>query len=306
MKKILLFVLLIALIFCGISCKQKTVATPIGALTSFAVEGGVSTVTNQPAKVVLLYGQSNATGCAINAYLNQKSPSDYAEAEAGYANVLINFITENGNNSSGGYFVPTTLGQGASKDHFGPEVGIASDLSARFPNETVFIIKYSWGGSVLANQWLDGNGERGELYAAALNFTKTSLDFLRGQGYLPEIAAVCWMQGESDAVDKGTAKEYYRNTKNFVSDLRKDLKDYSSTPFLFLDAGIAEIDVWKHFEIVNQAKARFAKTDDNNIYFSTTALGLTTDQEPEGSPDIAHYDAQSALILGKEFAKYIR
>ena len=305
MKKTILFVLLAALLFAGVSCKKNTPSV-LGAVRSFSVEGGVSAVENQPAKVVLLYGQSNATGVAANQYLQQKSPADYAEAAAGYERILINFITENGANSSGGYFVPATLGQGASKDHFGPEVGIASDLSARFPNETIFIIKYSWGGSILDDQWLDGNGKRGELYTAALNFTKTSLDFLKGQGYRPQIAAVCWMQGESDAVYLEKANDYYDNTKRFVSYLRKDLASYAEPPFLFLDAGIAEIDIWLNPGIVNEAKARFAETDDNNIYFSTTALGMATNLEPEGTPDLAHYDAQSAFALGKEFAKYIR
>ena len=307
MKKTIVFILIIALLFTFAACKKKWTDEPVllGARTTFEITDDMDAVNNVSAKVVLLYGQSNATGVASCAYLAQKSPLDYAEAVAGYQNVLINFITENGANSSGGSFVPTTLGQGASKDYFGPEVGIASELSKRHPDETVFIIKYSWGGSILHNQWLDGNGEKGELYTAAHNFTVAALDYLRGKGYLPEISAVCWMQGESDAVYENRASAYYTNTQNLVTYLRSDLADYYSTPFRFIDAGIAEIPLWIDPYTVNNSKSAFADTDANNFYFSTSAMGLTTNLEPEGAPDLAHYDSQSALALGKKFAEFI-
>ena len=57
--------------------------------------------------------------------------------------------------------------------------------------------------------------------------------------------------------------------------------------------------------VVNDAKKRVADEDEHGVYFSTSAMGLTTNLEPEGSPDRAHYDAQSAFALGKKFAEYI-
>lgn len=300
MRKLALIALIIITSFCFYACKSNS----LGAINSFQVKDTLSAVNSIPVKIILLYGQSNATGLAGNDYLKEKAPDTYAKAEEGYQNVLINLFTENGGNSSNGEFVPVTLGQGASKDYFGPELGLADALSERFAQEKVFAIKYSWGGSILNSQWLNGKYERGELYNAAISFTKTSLEYLKSKGYIPEIAAVCWMQGESDAIEKRVAKRYLKNTRNFVGFLGEDLKDYCSNP-LFIDAGVAEIEVWKHYEIVNGAKKQVAEESDLNVYFSTAEMGLTTDKEPEGNADIAHFDSLSAFALGRKFASYI-
>ena len=275
----------------------------LGATRSFVVEDTLPAVAHTTARVVLLLGQSNATGVAANAYLQQKAPEEYARAQNGY-DVYVNYITENGANSSQNRFVRAGLGQGASVDHFGPELGLAEVL-AQSATPT-FIIKYSWGGSMLDSQWLDGKGGRGELYAAALAFGKVSLDYLRNKGYDPQIAAACWMQGESDAIDKKTAERYYQNTKRLVQYLREDFAAYADADIDFVDAGIAEIEAWVHPQMVNEAKRRFADEDPHNHYFDTQEMGLTTLGEPEGAPDVAHYDALSALALGKAFAAYIR
>ena len=58
-------------------------------------------------KVIMLLGQSNATGCSLTSYLKQGvSAEKYAEFENGYSNVLINFSLDNQKYSSKGAFVP--------------------------------------------------------------------------------------------------------------------------------------------------------------------------------------------------------
>ena len=42
-----------------------------------------------------------------------------------------------------------------------------------------------------------------------------------------------------------------------------------------------------------------------NLYFSTIDAGFTTLYEPEGDPDLGHYDALSELELGRMFGKLI-
>lgn len=299
------FALLMALSLLALAACTATGIASLGATQCFTVEDTLPAVDHVPAKVVLLLGQSNATGVAANAYLQEKAPAVYAEAAAGYDHVRINYVTENGGNSSQGRFVPVTMGQGASADYFGPELGMASLFSARYAGETVFILKYSWGGTILHNQWLDGHARRGELYTAAMAFCKTSLAYLTRVGYLPQVVAVCWMQGESDAVNAVMAKRYYKNTRALVGYLRADLSDYTVEDFMFVDAGIAEVTYWTHYDVVNAAKQRYADEDAHAVYFDTQAMGLTTLGEPEGAPDIAHYDAESAYLLGREFASHL-
>ena len=55
------------------------------------------------ATVILLAGQSNASGCSLDEYLQKNvSPEKYAEYEAGYDNVYINYFAS-GNNQSDGF-----------------------------------------------------------------------------------------------------------------------------------------------------------------------------------------------------------
>ena len=303
MKKIIFALMLIVVLVCLVACNSNST---LGAIQSFSIEDTLPKVNNSSTKVVLLYGQSNATGVASNAYLQANLPTEYETVSQGYDNVLINFITENGGNTSHGKFVKVQPGQGCSTDYFGPELGIASVLSTKYSNEQVFIIKYSWGGTVLNDQWLDGDYKRGELYKAALSFTKTSLKYLKNKGYNPEITAVCWMQGESDSFVKDIADRYYTNTAKFVEYLRKDLSKYYTKDFTYIDAGIAEIEeYWVNPKTTNAAKQKYADEHENCIYFSTEEMGLTTYLEPVESPDKAHYDSVSAFELGKKFASYI-
>ena len=305
MKKICI-VLAILICICGFSaCKNKHES--LNAVRSFSIqEDALEQVENKNAKVVILIGQSNATGCSWNSYFEKNAPQEYEKAVQGYEDVLTNFCTENTRNTSNGQFVRVVPGQGANSDTFGPEVGIANKLTGQFENTTVFIIKYAWGGSVLDYQWLNGNYGRGELYKASINFIKTSLNYIKSKGYTIDLSAVCWMQGESDAFFEETYGRYYKNTKKLVEFYRKDLKGYSKTKFTFIDAGIAEIDyLWVNPTKINDAKKQYAQDNENAKYFSTQELGLTTLTEPIESPDIAHYDSMSEFELGKKFGALI-
>ena len=295
MKKVITIIILLLVYIFVIGCgKYKE----LGAIREFSVNDTLNESNNEKIRVILLYGQSNASGCSHSSYLQKKDFSTYEKASKGFDNVYINYICENGSNSSNNEFVKCGLGNGASKDHFGPEVGIG--LTYQEAGLKCFIIKYSWGGSVLDNQWMNGKYKRGELYEAAINFTKASLDYLTNKGYKYTIDGICWMQGESDAglrVDE----RYYKNTKEFVSFLRKDLSSYQET-IDFIDAGISDSALWVEYKNVNKAKIEYSNESDHNYFINTIEAGLHYDQEPVETPDIAHYDSESEIILGKLFA----
>ncbi len=161
----------------------------------------------QKIKVILLNGQSNAEGVSRVAYLKKHvSEEDFKRYTSGYENVLINYFNYNGKSSSGGAFEHVSAGEGCEPDRsfYGPELGLADAISRRFPDETIYIIKYAWGGSNLHTQWLSpsSGGRTGDLYQAFVNFTKACLEYLKKKNYDPEIYGMCWMQGESDAFDR--------------------------------------------------------------------------------------------------------
>ena len=255
------------------------------------------------ARVIILIGQSNATGCSLTSYLKAGvSEEKYLEFENGYDNVLINFSLDNQKNTSGGEFLPVDLNCGAKDGYFGPEVGMAETLSDAFPNEKLFILKFSMSGYSLNYHWLY-DGERASIYNAFLEFSSGYLDALTHLGYDVDVEAICWMQGESDTTEFKAARYYY-NTEKLVSYLRSDLSEYADGDIYFIDAGISSSPYCEPaFPTINKAKEDFAATSDLNIYFSTIDAGLTTLYEPEGQPDLGHYDALSELQLGRMFGK---
>lgn len=257
-------------------------------------------------KVILLLGQSNASGSSIVSYLEKNSsPEDFARYSEGYSSVLINYCIDDHNVCSDGEYVKVDLTCGAADGFFGPEVGLAEGLSKAYPNETVLILKYTMSGYSLHYHWLS-QGQRGSIYNAFLIFAKANMEHLANLGYDARIGAICWMQGESDTTEF-KADRYYENQKAFVSYLREDLAPYAEEGGIyFIDAGISNGPYCEPgYPTVNEAKRRFAELSHLNIYFSTIDANLTTVNEPEGDPDWGHYDALCELELGKIFAKHV-
>ena len=257
-------------------------------------------VRNKVAHIAILYGQSNADGVSYDQYLKANDIDKFNEYDAGYENVLINFYNDGGKNSSNFAFQKTRFGCGCATYTYGPELGIAEKMSKTYAEEQAFIIKWTWGGTDLINQWLNGKRERGVLYNSAMDFTLKCLNYLLNKGYQLDIDGICWMQGESDSylVD---CNLYYKATVAFVSYLRNDLKGISNN-IKFIDAGINEQPgVWQNPVGINEAKKDFAELSDLNIYIDTNAAGLVTTNEPAENPDSAHYDSTSMVKLGQLF-----
>ncbi len=255
------------------------------------------------AKVIILIGQSNATGCSLTTYLQDGVGEEkYAEFERGYDNVLINFCLDNHSYSSNGAFVPVDLSCGAGEGCFGPEVGMAELLSTVFPNEKIFILKFSMSGYSLNYHWLYDYSPSW-IYDSFIIFAETYFEYLVSKGYSPSLDAICWMQGESDTTDYKASK-YYDNTASLVNNLRADLAAYAPKDGIyFIDAGISSSPYCEPaYPEINEAKKRFSEDSPLNIYFSTIDAGLTTLYEPATNPDLGHYDAMSELELGRMFA----
>jgi hypothetical protein len=160
-------------------------------------------------------------------------------------------------------------------------------------------------GYSLHHHWLC-DGARGSIYEACLNFVNAYMEALRQKQYDARIGAVCWMQGESDTTDFKAAR-YYENQTKFASYLRTDLQDYAEEGGIyFIDAGISNSPYCEPaYPEINEAKEKFSKDSDQNLYFPTIEAGFTIHKEPEGDPDWGHYDAMSELELGRLFGEYV-
>jgi len=265
----------------------------------------------QKATVILLGGQSNASGCSRDDCLQQKvSHQQYQEYQNGYDNVYINYLS--GANQSQ-EFVKCSTCQGELGGFFGPELGMAQKLNQLYPDQQFFIIKCAWGGTNLFEQWLSpsSKGETGTLYKAFTTFVKTSLKYLKSKNYDIVIEGMCWMQGESDSFCEDIANDYGDNLTNFIEDIRNQFLRYSDPDGMaFVDAYIADNPAyWVYCDIINQNKLTVANSSPLNALVDTIAQGLRCDEEPIDTPDMAHYDSLSQLKLGylfvEELAKFI-
>ena len=303
-------VILFCLLLCG--CGEAKPAETVDTTAwlnmglTFPVVDDLPDGEGRQAKVILLLGQSNATGCSLTSYLQaQVKPEEYAVFQAGYPSVRINFCMDDHKYSTQGAFIPTGLDCGAGVGYFGPELGMAQVLAQAYPDEQIFILKYTMSGYSLHHHWLCA-GQRGSIYEACMAFLRTYLDQLRDQNYAVQVGAICWMQGESDTTDF-KASHYFDNQKAFASYLREDLADYAHPGGIyFIDAGISSSPYClPAYPAINEAKERFAALSPLNLYFSTIDAGFTTLNEPEGNPDLGHYDALSELELGRMFGRCI-
>ena len=320
-KKILLIVICAVLISVGVGLGlffwwQSTKGAPeespqdeiyeLNMNTDYPMPPNLLDGGGQRLRVILLLGQSNATGCSLTGYLEEGVGAEkYAEYESGYPSVLINYCLDDHKYTSGGKFVPVDLTCAAGKGCFGPEVGMAEMLSKIYPGETVVILKYTMSGYSLHHHWLS-IGERGSIYQACMTFVETYMQALLDKNYDARIGAICWMQGESDTTDFKAA-HYYDNQTKFASYLREDLAAYAEEGGIyFIDAGISNSPYCEPaYPAINEAKVRFSKDSALNLYFPTIEAGFTVHKEPEGDPDWGHYDAMSELALGRLFGEQI-
>ncbi len=292
MKKYLIILLLILIILIS-SCKNKN-----NSDIEFIINDTLTNVDNKKAKIVLLYGQSNATGVANHHFLKEYYPDLYSKYQDGFDNVYIDYITERGSNNSNNSFIKCKFGCGANLDYYGPEMGISNVLHNAYPDDDIFIIKYSLGGSMLDNEWLNGNGRRGLLYNLAIDFTIANLEYLIQKGYQLDILGICWMQGESDAVNIRTADRYEDNTLKLIKYFRHDLNKYYKDHLNFVDSLIAKVIFWTNYEKINAVKYNISLKDHNYLI---NGLDLDTTKEPIDNPDIAHYDSIDMIELGNRF-----
>ena len=263
----------------------------------------------QPVDVVVISGQSNAVGCThANCISRSMGHSKYQDYLRGYETIKIaydSWTKDEGprfysqNKSKDDTFVKVMLGQGNSLATFGPEIGIAESMNEKYGN-SLFLIKYACGASNLKDDWTSKDSP---MYPRLINYVKKQMKNLEDMGYIPTVKAFCWMQGEGDAWD-GYYQDYLTNLTTFASNIREDFKQFTNNVEVpFIDAGISNSKQWQYYRKVNEAKQEFAALSENNIYIDTIGAGMHTDEEPFDTPDTAHYDTESEVLLGKLFAE---
>ncbi|MBO5649485.1 MAG: hypothetical protein J6S76_06180 [Clostridia bacterium] len=261
-------------------------------------------------KTVILAGQSNAVGVGWCKYLPKSyDAAEIARFKDGYENVLINYHSHDFRSDG---FVPTRVNCTQKDwDTLGPEVGIAQRWTELYPDEPLYIVKCAVGGTNMYFDWLSPsewanlpatpeNANVGWLYKHFVTLMDESIAILAEQGCEPDVIGFFWMQGESDAFLEEQHLNYERRYKAMLDDIRAAYGKYMEH-CRFVDAGISDSVLWKFYAEVNEVKRAMAEKTPSFVYIDTIAAGLTTLNEPEDAPDIAHYDCESTVKLGRLF-----
>ena len=112
------------------------------------------------------------------------------------------------------------------RNKFGPGVSFAHQLADFWPDDTIGIIKVSWGAtgiSAFEKNWSferaerSKDGKKGPMYQDLMNAVAEAKRISE-----PEFCGFVWKQGSADG-KIGLAEEYYDNLKKLISDLRIDL-----------------------------------------------------------------------------------
>ncbi len=302
-KNLILSALLLASLT---ACSQNTSSSSLLSNDSTSTTSTSSSTPNNNIDVIILCGQSNAEGHTYSEYLLPAKKQQYLD---GFEDVQINYNCNNNGNTSNG-FTKVTIGQGVMRSRFGPEVGMAEYISAKQDElaNPVRIVKFAVGGTKLRDRWFspssNSNGRSGDLFNKLIDFTYESCEEIISEGLTPNIKAVCWMQGESDANE--TDYTFYEDLEEaFVNDLNDYLVDYTTEERInFIDAGISDCSAWVKYLEINQAKQNNATKDpENHYYIDTIGEKLEYNKEPTTGPDLFHYDADSMIKLGSLFSQ---
>jgi len=264
------------------------------------------------AKVILIAGQSNAVGASVYTYLKDYLGTEkYKELSKGYNNVRTLYYAGEKNatnytekrlalNDSDKLFPKTRYGMSITGTQFGIELGLADYLTENFPDERFYIVKCARGGIPITGFWREGD----EYFERLCEMVEKSFAVLKNNGYEPEIMAICWLQGENEALAEGTSKQYYDLQNGVATALRERLKEYAPYGGIpFIDAGIS--DHWTFYKNVNENKQKFAADSPNNYFIDSLGLGLEYKKQPTGNVDISHWDADAMWQLGVEYGKLI-
>jgi hypothetical protein len=258
--------------------------------------------------VVLLGGQSNMQGIGKVADL----PADIPRA------VPHAFFW------NGKAFEPLVTGVTRSSNRageFGPEIGLGLALATEA--SPVYLIKHSASGMPLHAGWNAAKwegptpgpgrvtfypGEKasdpntGTLYQAMLKPYRAGLAHLEKAGQSPVVKGFVWMQGEADAKNEVSAKEYGESLRRLRARLSEDLRLPSPVPLVFgqvlpyepaMERFTHRADIRRVMADADERSGRPGAQPGVRMV-STDGFGLL--------PDTVHYNADGQLRLGKAFA----
>lgn len=183
---------------------------------------------------------------------------------------------------------------------WGPEAQFAFRWSQERPCAPLYVVKYARGETGVAldpahSDWSPSSD--GDVWAKATTQVDAAEAALKSQSQPLQVAAVFWMQGETDAQDPGKAEAYRQNLSNLIMRIRARWGDEKTRVYIGqVDDPSASITGW---DKVRQAQAAVAA--------STPDVHLTdTDPLPRQPADGVHLTGAGQVGLGDRFYELYR
>lgn len=244
-----------------------------------------------PARVLVLFGQSNAEG--------------YADRHALPTELRVSLPEARVWNEAAGRWEALLAGRNNTTLQVpgwcGPEMTLVDALTAS--GEPVWLVKFAVGQTALgplAGPWNEWAPASQELYAELMRRVRRACVELRAIGLRPTVQGLCMMQGESDATDAALAAGYHARLADLVTTLRADLAAADLTegrpvPFVL---GLVNRDLipvgFAHADAVRAAQSAVAASLTDVIAVETTGLPVQSDR--------VHFATPGVMTLGSRFA----
>ena len=195
---------------------------PKGRLVSFLTSlillfvcGADASSASSQADLLIVAGQSNAVGFGLR-------PMD-APVGLRQSHPDVQIWT-------GQRFQPLVIGANTGSpgrpEAWGPEVQFAHRWRAAHPGRTLYIVKFARGSSSLApSPGYDWHPRSEELFRSATDEVRAAKARLRGEGIVPRVNAILWVQGETDATNPRFSAAYKQHLSQFLEAMQSRWAD---------------------------------------------------------------------------------
>jgi len=236
-----------------------------------------------PVDLFLFAGQSNMVGVTEN--------PDRANVPPHLASSDPNTVIFN---TSARALQTLTIGKNSNNDndigYWGPEAEFSYRWRQENPSVKFYLVKRAISGTYLMKRenerdWNPNSaGEHFDRFTADVRAAKTAI---RARGGAPTVRAICWMQGESDALDAVGSAEYKNNLMNFFAKVRSD---WGNKNTMIIVGRVTSI--YNFAPVIRAAQAGVVAID---IAAGNRSALIDTDSYPR---DSLHYTTVGQVMLG--------
>lgn len=267
----------------------------------------IGSVRSQEVDVILIGGQSNATG---QGYMNNLPRSFEVDRSVMF------YYSKYLNRGKGSEQWLPLCQASETDDKFGVELSLGTALQKYFPDRKIALIKHALSGSNLYSQWNPGNGEAeaGEEYRKWLETVYQGLNKLKEKGFVPVIRAMVWQQGEGDAREIAgmeNSRKYGENLRNLILRIREDLHAPGML-FVYGEVMPMAAERFPGRELVRKAQVLVAEDSRSQLSVKNAFWVEGDDLQMRRSDyhtpipqDDVHLGTFGVLTLGERFAEVI-